>query len=439
MRIAIALLLTGLADALTISRPLPHSRALHRRARGSTAKLSMSASDYGGEGEFENDGIGASFGASSAAGGDEGAAMDFVQLGRVEDVGSPGGGLGDDLDDDDAECELAEEGQFASGRQLLGIRRMVDMLREQADEAARAGEGAHAAELRERADELAQRDAHAVWEAAVADQLRAAQRGDRAAHAAHAEAADAARARLPQFALTGLWAGRYGAHGHELIEVKYDEKHRLVARKLTGDENVPAHKVTFAVDLSPSCVSEVAREGAREQARRRGRAAAERFERDEMFREELARRAAEDAADDPEAAAPPAPASGAEAGYAAQPERPAPIEIDPQGKAIPRNLEVLERWHGHGQVACKGFSRAHFVPGQLVLIGDHFAFVWMTPGNAMGHQIFFTRPTMAMLREYVTAQRTRKMLARMLDNYTGEDENPDFDDGSDGLPWSEES
>ena len=61
--------------------------------------------------------------------------------------------------DDDAECELAEEGQFASGRQLLGIRRMVDMLREQADEAARAGEGAHAAELRERADELAQRDA----------------------------------------------------------------------------------------------------------------------------------------------------------------------------------------------------------------------------------------------------------------------------------------
>ena len=56
MRIAIALLLTGLADALTISRPLPHSRALHRRARGSTAKLSMSASDYGGEGEFENDG-----------------------------------------------------------------------------------------------------------------------------------------------------------------------------------------------------------------------------------------------------------------------------------------------------------------------------------------------------------------------------------------------
>jgi hypothetical protein len=237
----------------------------------------------------------------------------------------------------------------------------------------------------------------------------------------------AARAHLPQFSLEGVWAGRYGEHGHELIQVEYDENDMLVARKLTGDENVPAGEMTFRVDLAPPLLDDVRAEAEAAAADRRHG-----FERDEIrvrakrraHARRIARRdafrAAVEAGDEARAAT-------------VRGTRPEPIEIDEQaGKAVPPSLEVLERWYGEGQVACRGYAGAHFVPGQMVLIGDHFAFVWMTPGNAMGHQIFFTRPTAQMMREYVKSCSMRERLERELNwSFSSED-----DDGN-LLPESE--
>jgi len=63
--------------------------------------------------------------------------------------------------------------------------------------------------------------------------------------------ANEARACLPQFNLQGLWVGKYGDHGYEMINVTYAGD-TLVATKVTGDKNVPKGELTFTADLSPN-------------------------------------------------------------------------------------------------------------------------------------------------------------------------------------------
>jgi hypothetical protein len=63
------------------------------------------------------------------------------------------------------------------------------------------------------------------------------------------EAADAKEC-LPQFNLQGLWVGKYGDHGYEMINVTYAGD-TLVATKVTGDKNVPKGEATFTADLNP--------------------------------------------------------------------------------------------------------------------------------------------------------------------------------------------
>jgi len=59
-----------------------------------------------------------------------------------------------------------------------------------------------------------------------------------------------ARECLPQFNLQGLWVGKYGDHGYEMINVTYAGD-TLIATKVTGDKNVPKCKITFSADLHP--------------------------------------------------------------------------------------------------------------------------------------------------------------------------------------------
>lgn len=62
--------------------------------------------------------------------------------------------------------------------------------------------------------------------------------------------ADEARECLPQFNLQGLWVGKYGDHGYEMVNVTYVED-TLIATKVTGDKNVPKGEITFTANLHP--------------------------------------------------------------------------------------------------------------------------------------------------------------------------------------------
>jgi hypothetical protein len=48
--------------------------------------------------------------------------------------------------------------------------------------------------------------------------------------------------------LTGEWIGHYEGHFDQVIRVEID-KNFLVARKVTGDDYVPAGEVTFCVNI----------------------------------------------------------------------------------------------------------------------------------------------------------------------------------------------
>lgn len=51
--------------------------------------------------------------------------------------------------------------------------------------------------------------------------------------------------------LTGFFVGDYGAHGYEFIRI-YHKGYKIFAKKLTGDANVPAGKLTWKATLDKS-------------------------------------------------------------------------------------------------------------------------------------------------------------------------------------------
>lgn len=124
---------------------------------------------------------------------------------------------------------------------------------------------------------------------------------------------------LPQYQLAGRWRGHYGKAGWEQIEVRY-EGDTLIATKITGDQNVPAGAVTFKAD-----VSEAGRLGM----------------------------------------------VGNEEG------------LHPAEKIrghLESNLGETLSFGGEGMVAAPGFTRAMFVPGQLMAFPDQgvLGFLWLS-------------------------------------------------------------
>jgi hypothetical protein len=62
-----------------------------------------------------------------------------------------------------------------------------------------------------------------------------------------------AREALPQFNREGLWVGKYGEQGFEMINVTY-QGDTSTAYKVRGDRNVPKGQAFFTVDLSPDAL-----------------------------------------------------------------------------------------------------------------------------------------------------------------------------------------
>jgi len=48
--------------------------------------------------------------------------------------------------------------------------------------------------------------------------------------------------------LNGYWIGDYGRHGKELIQI-YQKGYEVIAKKVTGDENVPAGQISWKMTL----------------------------------------------------------------------------------------------------------------------------------------------------------------------------------------------
>ncbi|KAL3803355.1 hypothetical protein HJC23_009319 [Cyclotella cryptica] len=153
-----------------------------------------------------------------------------------------------------------------------------------------------------------------------------------------------AKKMMPQFNLEGLWVGKYGSHGFEMINITYVGDH-LIAYKVTGDHNIPRGEVTFTADLSPPDYS----------------------------------------------------GSGNDSN--------GPPSLDPivlsEPSAKKWGTKRLPRYPGKGQAAEPGYKNAKYLEGQLVVIGsgEYFSFAWIP----LEHQIFFGRPspelTLKMLRE----------------------------------------
>lgn len=106
----------------------------------------------------------------------------------------------------------------------------------------------------------------------------------------------------------------------------------LIARKVTGDQNVPAGEITFQVDLSPTT----------------------RHTTTSLISKELPN-----------------------------------IVLSEEAAKRWENKE-LQRFHGLGHVAEEGFQNSQWLEGQMVLISkEYFSFAWLP----LSQQIFFGRPS----------------------------------------------
>ena len=236
------------------------------------------------------------------------------------------------------------------GDDLWDLRSKMDKLSTTLLDAINEGEDALESLAREKLRKIEKQDPELVYMLELADAEEAASEGRAEDAEKHMERAKAARSCLPQFNLDGLWVGKYGNHGYELINVTYVGD-TLIATKLTGDNNVPRGEITFQVDLHPLRYNKNKQTGLSKNS----------------------------------------PLSN---------NSPlAPIALTEQA-ARKWGTRKLPRYSGLGQVAEEGFTNNQWMDGQLIIIGDnYFSFAWVP----IEQQIFFGRPSaelaLKMLRE----------------------------------------
>jgi len=165
-----------------------------------------------------------------------------------------------------------------------------------------------------------------------------------------------ARSCISHFNLEGLWVGKYGPHGYEMINVTYVGD-SIVAYKVTGDQNVPSGEISFKADLKPayhpstSVVSSNVASSSQE------------------FNNNLE-----------------------------------PIQLT-EAAAKQWGVKQLFRFTGLGQVAAKNFTRNEWIDGQLIVVSEnYFSFAWVP----IGYQIFFGRPEPELILKMLREEERRK-------------------------------
>lgn len=248
---------------------------------------------------------------------------------------------GSDIRRERLERESGTEGRFARhGDELWALRADMGRLSKELVDALTAGDRDRERSVRAQLLRAEKRDAELVYklEMEALEKAEADGRMDDAIQ--HREEALLARSCVPHLNLEGLWVGKYGSHGYEMINVTYVGD-TLVAFKVTGDRNVPKGEITFQANLAPKD----------------------------------------------------------SAGAIKESEALKPIVLT-DAAAKKWGTKQLPRYSGLGQVAEDGFTNKQWLDGQLIVIGeDYFSFAFLP----IGHQIFFGRPSaelsLKMLRE----------------------------------------
>lgn len=161
------------------------------------------------------------------------------------------------------EREALAKGKYASGDALYELRRTISKMRNELIDARQQQQIVsisnpknmrmknRISELEKELLELNGRDAEFVAAVSLELLAKAKSAGDEGLAKKYSAQLDEARSQIPQFNLHGLWVGKYGENGYEMINVTYSDD-TLIATKVTGDNNVPKGEISFTVDLAHS-------------------------------------------------------------------------------------------------------------------------------------------------------------------------------------------
>lgn len=145
------------------------------------------------------------------------------------------------------EQEAETQSKFLHGDELIELRKYIANLELDLDRAKDREDNSRIKDLTKALHESKNMDAEYVY--ANCMELASVADSDEEALEWKNEAS-LARECLPQFNLQGLWVGKYGDHGYEMVNVTYVGD-TLIATKVTGDKNVPKSEITFTADLHP--------------------------------------------------------------------------------------------------------------------------------------------------------------------------------------------
>lgn len=215
-------------------------------------------------------------------------------------------------------------------------------------------------------------DAEYIYTVSLQQQQQAIQTGRYDDAARYAEDAHWARESLLQFALSGLWVGKYQNEedSFQLINVTYSGD-VLTAYKITAAAtcHVPPGEITFRVDLTPtSTVNHNNHNNAMPLMK-----PPHHFSKQYSAYAEDYIQANQNSAEQ-------------------QPPPPylEPIQLHNEDAIEQWGIQYLQRHYGMGQVATTNYQNPQFIPGQLILINEqYFSFVWMPTQ----HHVFFGRPS----------------------------------------------
>ena len=239
------------------------------------------------------------------------------------------------------EREAMVQSKFVADDEVFQLRQKISDLRlrllEARENLAEDGQQQRIRELEKQLFSLNTKDAEFMYAMSLELMENAHQEGDLQTAEKYRLQAAEARLGIPQLNMHGLWCGKYGDHGFEMINITYAED-TLIATKVTGDQNVPKGEVSFTVDLSPHIHSD------------KGMLSLE------------------------------------------------PIELNAKA-ARQWGKKFLPRFQGKGQVAAKGYGNAKWLEGQLILVGRFFSFAWVPIGHQVFFGRPSSDLTLKMLRE----------------------------------------
>ena len=207
---------------------------------------------------------------------------------------------------------------YLHGDELIELRKYIINLEAELEVAADEKDTESIQHITRALQESKAMDAEHCYMIALENLKIAEKNGNQDEASEYRKAALLARSCLPQFQLNGLWVGKYGDHGYEMVNVTYvggELGNTLVASKITGDKNVPKGEITFTADLQPKAKGSLD-----------------------------------------------------------------PIELS-TAAAKQWGHQHLPRFPGQGQVAAEGFVNQQWMDGQLILVGEYFSFAWLPIGH----------------------------------------------------------